>query len=277
MTTEIIIAGIIIMLASLSGKLLAFGAMRKSIQKNLRFLVSFAMGVFVATLLTIFDEIAQIAPNIPLTIAIAALGAVGLELVSRFLPDAHHHHGTDKKECCEHSCAKSSITTQNPQIAQINKSKKYTKTHKINPHRILLGDAFHNISDGIILVPAFLISIPTGITVTIGIVLHEIVQEISEFFLLKEAGYSTTRALLSNFAVSSTVFIGIAISLMVSSATDYTYLLLSLAAGSLIWIISRDLLPHTITRIRHSGNIATHATAFTLGLITIYAVTHLHI
>ncbi len=260
----IFIAGAVIMLASLSGKLFTYGVFRNVIQKNLKFLITFALGVFVATTSLLIGEMSETMLPTMHIILVAALGAFTLEILQRLLPDAHHHHGTDPSECCDtHECQASHAHDEvHPES-------------KINPKRILLGDAMHNIADGILLVPAYLISIPTGIVLTVGILLHEFVQETSEFFILKEAGYSTKRALISNFIVSSTIFIGIIISVMVSTASSYSPLLVAFSIGALLYIILRDLLPHTIERVRHSGSALSHVIVFVIGITIIISVAHL--
>lgn len=254
MYLEIFIAGLLAMLLSLSGVIFVWKGFGSFVTKNLRFLVTFAMGVFTTTLFLMLQETVHLEASIA-TIAIAAsLGALALEVLHRAIPEAHHHHGANKEECCEH---------------EHEDEHGHMHTH-INPRRVLLGDAAHNIGDGILIVPAFLISFHTGVAVTVGIILHELVQEISEFFILKEAGYSTRKALLSNLVVSSTIFIGIFASLLVANITSYVHMLIAFAAGGILYIIIRDLLPHTVGRIKHSGGALTHATTFVLGVVLMF-------
>ena len=245
------------MLASLSGKLLMWGTLKKIVQKNLKYLVTFAIGVFSATLYLMLKESVHLESSIASIAIAASLGALSLEILQRIVPEAHHHHGSNKDECCEH-----------------------THEKKINPRRILLGDAAHNMGDGILLVPAFLLDFHIGLTVTVGILLHEIVQEISEFFLLIEAGYSAKRALISNFIVSSTILIGVIIAIFISAASSYSHLLIAFSAGGIMYIIVRDLLPHTIERVKHDGGAFKHIIAAILGLsimlVTVQIIPHSH-
>lgn len=244
------------MLMSLSGVLIMWHGFRDLIQKNLKFLVTFAMGVFVVTLYLLFKETTHLQGSIGMIALAAASGALFLEILQRVFPEAHHHHGADETECCDHAHGKEGIPA-------------------ISAHRVLFGDAIHNISDGIILVPAFLISFEVGLSITIAIMLHEVVQEISEFFILKEAGYTTKKALLSNLIVSSTIFLGIALSLLFISITEYVYILMAFAAGGILYIIMRDLLPHTIKRIKHEGKAIPHAFIFMLGVLIMLGTTHI--
>jgi len=257
MYTQIFLAGFIILLTSLSGKLVMWGALGNFLQKNLKFLITFALGVFSVTLYLVFGEARELQDSIT-SIAIAAtFGALILEVIHHVIPESHHHHGADESECCQHNHTD-------------------TATHsKINPLRVLIGDAFHNIGDGIILVPAFLLSASAGLTLAIGIIIHEFVQETSEFFILKEAGYSTKKALLGNFIAQSTIFIGIFISIFTVNAGDYEAILVSMTMGALAYIIFRDLLPHTLERIRHNGKILTHVIMFIIGIVIMLTLAHI--
>ncbi len=245
MYIQIFIAGFIIMLSAFSGKLLMWGTFGSYIQKNLKFLVSLALGVFTATFFLILQEVREFQNASLLYIIISLLlGAVVLEIIQNLIPEAHHHHGQDETECCN---------------SHIKKT--------LNPKRILIGDAFHNIGDGFVLVPAYLINFQTGLILTIGIFIHEFIQETSEFFLLKQAGYSTKKALWSNFIVQGSIFIGIVIAIFISKASDYEYLLISFSMGALLYIILRDLLPHTLERIKHEGNKVKHISMALVGFI----------
>ncbi len=259
MYVEVLLSGLAIMLTSLSGKLVMWGTFGKYIQKSLKYFVTLALGVFSITLFLMFSELKEFSLPLTQTIIAILLGAGLLEVLQRLIPDAHHHHGTNREECCETCDCKPSSEHK----------------HTINPKRILLGDAIHNIGDGIALVPAYLISWEAGLVLTIGIVLHEFVQETSEFFLLKEAGYSTRKALLSNFIVQSSIFTGIIFSLIVATATTFAPLLIAFSVGALAYIILRDLLPHTLERIKHGGGLIKHLLAYTIGFIIMLAITSL--
>ncbi|PCI89999.1 hypothetical protein COB18_02675 [Candidatus Kaiserbacteria bacterium] len=239
------IAAFIIMLASLVGIIFTWYSAGTWLQKNLRYLVTFSAGVFIIVSYGLFTESIELGGNIIYVALSALLGAVLLEGASRLIPNSHHHHGP-------------------------------TSEHEHTPtdaRRLLLGDALHNTIDGILLVPAFLIDIRVGIATTLAIFLHEIVQEISEFFVLKEAGFSTARALIVNFIVSSTILIGVFISLFTSSASNMIPLLTSFAAGAFLYVIFRDLLPSTFRDIQRAKNYTHHAAAAVLGILVMFGVT----
>ncbi len=259
MYLEILLSGVVIVLTSLSGKLVMWGTLGRYLQKHLKYLVTLALGVFSVTLYLMFGEVLELSTSWWQTSIALALGAVALEAVHRLLPDAHHHHGADRGECCE--------------TCDCNKT--HTHSRKINPKRILLGDALHNIGDGVAIVSAYLISLEAGLVLTAGIFLHEFVQETSEFFILKEVGYSTKKALLSNLLVQSSIFIGIILTIIVSNTTTYTPLIIAFSVGALAYIILRDLLPHTLERIKHGGGLTKHLLAYTIGFIIMLAIASL--
>ncbi len=108
----------------------------------------------------------------------------------------------------------------------------------------LIGDAVHNITDGVIVASAFLVSIPLGITTAIAVALHEIPQEVSDFGILLHSGYSQKKALKLNFLVALTILLGIIVTFaatdFVSTLTLYT---VPFAAGGFIYIACSNLLP----------------------------------
>ena len=54
----------------------------------------------------------------------------------------------------------------------------------------LFGDGVHNFIDGLIIAAAFLESTNLGLIVSLGVILHEIPQEIGDFSVLLLAGFS---------------------------------------------------------------------------------------
>ncbi len=246
----IYVSAFIIMLSAFSGKMLLWGAFGKYMQKNMRFLVTLALGVFSFTLFLLFKEAREMQASLSLVAFGSLLGILLLEFIQKIIPEAHHHHGADNEQCCN-------------------------ITNKINPKRILIGDAFHNIGDGIALTSAYLISIKTGIILTIGIFIHEFVQESSEFFLLREAGYSVRKALLSNFLVQSSIFLGIFAIFLFDMKEIHRAFLTSIALGMLFFIIIRDLLPHTIERIKHKDSWVKHLLLWVIGLVLMFLVSNI--
>ena len=240
----ILLAAFVMMLASLSGVIVLWKTAGAFIKNNVRFLVSFAIGVFAVTTYDLFVEGFATSTDTFILIVGALLGALLLELVTQLNPNRHHHHGTEH----DHG---------------------HTKT---DARRLLLGDAIHNVADGIVLVPVFLIDIRLGIATAIGIFLHELVQEISEFFVLKEAGYTTRRALILNFIASSTILIGVGIGLYATQAPLFESMLITFAAGAFLYVLLRDLVPSTLRTIKRRKQPLMHVSAVTLGVALMASV-----
>lgn len=109
---------------------------------------------------------------------------------------------------------------------------------------ILIGDALHNFVDGVAIAAAFAASIPLGITTSVAVIAHEVPQEVGDFAILLESGYSRSRALLYNTLSSLTALLGAVITyfLLPVIQTLVPYLL-AVSAASFIYIALADLIP----------------------------------
>jgi zinc and cadmium transporter len=118
---------------------------------------------------------------------------------------------------------------------------------------ILIGDAFHNFVDGFVIAAAFLTSIPLGIAASLAVIAHEIPQEVGDFAILLDNGYSKKRALQLNLLSSLATLPGAVIAYYflgaVQEAVPY---ILALSAASFIYIAVADLVPslHRQTSLR---------------------------
>jgi zinc and cadmium transporter len=109
---------------------------------------------------------------------------------------------------------------------------------------ILIGDAFHNFVDGIVIAGAFLTSVPLGISVSLAVVAHEIPQEVGDFAILLDNGYTKTKALALNLLSSLTTLPGALIGFyFMAEATAIVPFILALSAASFIYIAVADLVP----------------------------------
>ena len=129
---------------------------------------------------------------------------------------------------------------------------------------ILVGDAFHNFVDGVLIAAAFLTDFRLGITTTLAIMAHEIPQELGDFMVLLKAGYGRRRALMLNLAASLTsVAGGIVGYLTLEGAQAMVQYALLLAAACFIYIAVADLIPDL-----HRQN-STREIGWQLGLMTV--------
>ena len=108
----------------------------------------------------------------------------------------------------------------------------------------LLGDAIHNLIDGLIIGVTFVINTSLGIASTIAIILHEIPQELGDFAVLVHGGFSIKKALLANFLTALTAVLGGILGYFLITFTENAMMyLLPFAAGGFIYISASDLLP----------------------------------
>jgi len=109
---------------------------------------------------------------------------------------------------------------------------------------ILFGDSLHNFIDGVAISAAFTTSISLGISTSLAVITHEIPQEIGDFAILLESGYSKIRALLFNAVSSLAAVLGAVLTFFLlpvfMSTVPY---LLSISAASFIYIALADLIP----------------------------------
>ncbi len=109
---------------------------------------------------------------------------------------------------------------------------------------LLIGDAFHNFVDGFVIAAAFLTSIPFGIAASLAVIAHEIPQEVGDFAILLENGYSRMKALLLNSLSSITTLPGAIIAYYFLGETQQAIpYILALSAASFIYIAVADLMP----------------------------------
>ncbi len=108
----------------------------------------------------------------------------------------------------------------------------------------LVGDSVHNLIDGLIIGASYLAGISVGISTTIGVILHEIPQEIGDFSILIHAGYKRKKALVVNFLTALMAVIGTVISLVLGEMLDSMInFLIPFTAGGFIYIATADLIP----------------------------------
>lgn len=121
---------------------------------------------------------------------------------------------------------------------------------------ILIGDAFHNFVDGFVIAAAFLTSIPLGIAASLAVIAHEIPQEVGDFAILLDNGYSRKRALVLNMLSSLATLPGAVIAYYFLGATQQaTPYILALSAASFIYIAVADLVPNLHRQIGLAASI----------------------
>ncbi len=119
---------------------------------------------------------------------------------------------------------------------------------------ILIGDAFHNAIDGVVIAASFLTSIELGIFVSISIIFHEVPQELGDFGILLKV-YSKRKALLYNMLSGSTAILaGVAAYYFIGTLKSLIPYALGFSASSFLYIALADLIPemHQKTKLKES-------------------------
>lgn len=239
-----LIAAVSIMLISLAGVVFAYQSLGAWMRRHLTYLATFSAGVLSLLAYHLIEESLHEAPTAAIAAGSILAGIIVMELIHHLLPHFHHHHDIPAD---------------------------HTHT-QIDGRKVLISDAVHNVTDGFIIVPAFFVDWTIGLAATIGILVHELVQEISEFFVLKEAGYTTREALSRNFLASSTILVGVVLALALASFETTLAILAGFAAGGFLSVVVRDLLPNAAESIRSSGKWFPHVAAALVGASLMFGV-----
>ena len=135
---------------------------------------------------------------------------------------------------------------------------------------ILIGDAFHNAIDGIVIAASFLTSTELGIFVTLSVMLHEIPQELGDFGILIRSGFSRRKAFWYNaLSGSSAIIFGVAAYFTLEFMRSMIPYTLAFSAASFLYIAMADLIPemHRKTSVKDS---LSQIALILLGIFIIY-------
>ncbi|WP_291997426.1 ZIP family metal transporter [Candidatus Accumulibacter sp. ACC012] len=140
---------------------------------------------------------------------------------------------------------------------------------------ILVGDGFHNLTDGLLIAAAFLADPALGWAATLAVVAHEVPQEAGDFAILLAAGWHRGRALFWNGVSSlASVLGGVIGYLALERAQDWVPYIITLAAASFIYIAIADLMPRLK---REQRGIGWHGLLLAAGIaIVVFGSGHSH-
>ncbi|MBU0546180.1 ZIP family metal transporter [Patescibacteria group bacterium] len=142
----------------------------------------------------------------------------------------------------------------------------------------LIGDGLHNFIDGVVITAAFSLSIELGIATTIGVIFHEIPQEISDFGVLVYGGFTKIKALLFNFLSGVFAVVGalcgFAFINIIQGAVPFV---VGLTAGGFIYISATDLIPELHKESKFYKSLIAFACFFAgVGLMFLLKIGHGH-
>jgi zinc and cadmium transporter len=132
----------------------------------------------------------------------------------------HHHHGFDRKQAGRGGWS------------------------------VIMGDSIHNFCDGIIIAAAFLADTRLGAVTALAIIAHEIPQEVGDYIVLLNAGFSRSRALFFNAVSGGAAVVGGVIGYFIVGPWEslFPYLLV-IASSSFIYVSVADLIPQLQHRL----------------------------
>jgi zinc and cadmium transporter len=209
-----------IIAASLAGGLVSVGAAALALFLRASWistLVSFAIGALLgAAFLEVIPHAFE--NGEPHTVAMSILGGILVFFLLEKLLLWRHSHDHD-----EHS---------------------HTHDHGRSGALIVVGDTIHNFLDGILIAAAFMQSTQLGIIAALAIVAHEIPQEVGDFLILLNSGYSKTKAFVLNMLSSCATLVGGVLGYYTLQVVEgWTPVLLGIVAASMIYVAVADLIP----------------------------------
>jgi zinc and cadmium transporter len=233
---------LLVSLVSLAGVFtLSLGQAR--LERVMFLLVAFAVGAMLAgALLHLIPRAYDRLGDGPLTGVLVLAGVLGFFVLEKFLHWRHQHGAPEALEGASGHAHPHHGHTHAEPFAAMN----------------LVGDAVHNLVDGMIVAAAYLVSVPAGVVTTLAVMLHEIPQEIGDFGVLVYGGYTPRRALLYNFLSGLTAVLGAVLALTVGARVEgFADVLLPVTAGAFLYVAGSDLIPE-LNR-RHSQSAAKSA------------------
>jgi len=135
---------------------------------------------------------------------------------------------------------------------------------------ILVGDGLHNFIGGLAIAGTFLIDIRLGITAWLAAAAHEIPQELGDFAVLINGGWTKRGALLWNVASALTFLLG-GITAYAASFTLNVDFLVPFAAGNFLYIGASDLVPEVNKHKDMKVNLI-HLGAFVAGVALMWTI-----
>ena len=122
---------------------------------------------------------------------------------------------------------------------------------------VILGDSIHNFCDGIIIAAAFLADTRVGMVTSLAIIAHEIPQEVGDYIVLLNAGFSRGRALFFNAVSGLAAVVGGVIGYFIVGPWQAMFpFLLVIASSSFIYVSVADLIPQLQHRLSLRATVA---------------------
>lgn len=251
------------MLSVFAAALVMFGLPRKWLGLT----VSFSTGLLLATAtLHLLPEALEggLTPHqmFPLLLG----GILSFFVLEKYALWRHTHSGTGEADAHpgDHQCADHTHSHHH----QHNSADNHGETLSI-----LIGDGFHNFTDGLLIAAAFLADPLVGWSTTLAIIAHEVPQEAGDFAILLAAGWKRGRALFWN-GISSLTSVGGGIIgyFALDNARHWIPVIITIAASSFLYIAIADLMPRLK---RETKSVGWHGVLLAAGIAVVaFGSTH---
>jgi zinc and cadmium transporter len=122
---------------------------------------------------------------------------------------------------------------------------------------VLVGDSIHNFCDGVLIAAAFLAEPRLGFVTALAVIAHEIPQEVGDYIVLLNAGFSRSRALWLNALSGLAAVVGGVLGYYTLGPFQFVLpYLLVIASSSFIYVAVADLIPQLQRRLSWRATLA---------------------
>jgi zinc and cadmium transporter len=211
----------------------SFGPLSKLVER----LVSFSAGMLLGTaLLHLLPESLHLANDVHGISTVLLFGIVGFFILERLSLLRHdHHHEFDGHD------------HPHGHDAQAAGRGGWT---------LLIGSSIHAFADGVLIVAAFLADPFLGVLTALAIATHEVPQQVGNFLVLLNSGFTRGKALFFNVLTGLGAVLGALLGyFFLADTAGWVPYVLVLAASNFIYIALSDLIPqlHAQAHARHHG------------------------
>jgi zinc and cadmium transporter len=132
---------------------------------------------------------------------------------------------------------------------------------------VIIGDSLHNLLDGVVIALIYIANPALGLPTAFAIAAHEVPQEIGDFTILLDRGWSRGKVIAVNVASSLLNLVGIGIGYFGGKILEgYLPYLLAGVAGIFIYLACCNLIPEVQDRAKHRYTYSI-LTSFLVGLV----------
>lgn len=108
---------------------------------------------------------------------------------------------------------------------------------------VVVGDGFHNFSDGLAVGAAFSASLSSGVSTAIAVFCHELPHELGDFAILIKSGMTIKQAIVYNVVSALLAYIGVVVGIFAGGNELGRHFILSITAGLFLYVSLTDMLP----------------------------------